>query len=402
MKKLMIALALATVSSVAVNAQTTSFEAPSKYSVATNMFRHNWYVQASFDMSLANPYEANKWIKNSWSKGKSFGVNLAVGKWFTPGIGTRVKLGWENGMISSDHNVWTPRQTAGGFADLFFDTQFNLSNLICGYKESRVWNTIVYPRLGLLRNFDTSYYGPLIGFGWENSWKVAKKIRLFVDAAYNVGPSEIFEGTAAFAPSAAFIGTPVGGGPASKGRFGNGWLQVDLGIQFDLGKNTWEKAISIEDYNALAASSEAALAKLRNELQNEKKLNDELRKQLAARPVETKKVVDDATIVSGVATSVFFDLNSTKINSPKDLVNLESLASAAKKANAHIIVTGSADSRTGQSKHNQELSEGRANAVADKLVELGVPRSNIEVRAVGGIDEVSPYPLNRRALVFVR
>jgi len=51
---------------------------------------------------------------------------------------------------------------------------------------------------------------------------------------------------------------------------------------------------------------------------------------------------------------------------------------------------------------NQQLSEGRAQAVADELVNLGVSRDKIETKAVGGINEVSPYTLNRRALVELK
>ena len=83
----MIALAFMGLGSVATTAQTT-IETPSKYSVATNSFWSNWYVQVGADMSLQNPYGSN-FGDDVFPNGKSFGVNLAVGKWFTPGIGTR-------------------------------------------------------------------------------------------------------------------------------------------------------------------------------------------------------------------------------------------------------------------------------------------------------------------------
>jgi hypothetical protein len=58
MKKLMIALAFAGMGAVAANAQ-TQIETPSKYTVATNSFWSNWYVQVGVDMSLQNPYGSN-------------------------------------------------------------------------------------------------------------------------------------------------------------------------------------------------------------------------------------------------------------------------------------------------------------------------------------------------------
>ena len=41
-------------------------------------------------------------------------------------------------------------------------------------------------------------------------------------------------------------------------------------------------------------------------------------------------------------------------------------------------------------------------AVADELVSLGVDRSKIEVTGVGGVAEVEPFNLNRRAIVTLK
>jgi len=54
MKKLLIALAFVGLGTAA-NAQSTQIETPSKYTVATNSFWSNWYVQFGVDMSVMNP-----------------------------------------------------------------------------------------------------------------------------------------------------------------------------------------------------------------------------------------------------------------------------------------------------------------------------------------------------------
>lgn len=383
----MIALAFLGLGTVAATAQTT-IETPSKYSVATNSFWSNWYVQVGVDMALQNPYGVD--FTETFPKGKSFGVNLAVGKWFTPGIGTRLKLNWENGLLKSErptdgHNLWTPDAADGGYGALYFDTQFNLSNLLCGYNESRVWNVIAYPRLGMLRSFETNRYVPTIGVGLENTWRLNKLLSIYLDVAYN-GTSNDFRTYYR---------------EAQNNDFGicNGFLTADLGLQFNLGKSNWSKAVTVDAYNALAASSEEALAKLRSDLDRERQVNADLRAQLARAPKTVAKV---EKVIASAKTSVFFSINSSKIESKKDLVNIESVASAAKETNSKIVVTGSADSKTGSSAYNQKLSEARAQAVADELVNLGVSRDMIEVRAVGGINEVSPYTLNRRAIVELK
>ena len=385
MKKILMALAFASLGTVAASAQTTQIETPSKYTVATNSFWSNWYIQLGVDASVQIPYGSGDFFNQNWHIGRTYGLDLAVGKWFTPGIGTRLKLNWENGLFAhafrnTDHVLFTPDFHDGGYAALYFDTEFNLSNLLCGYSETRVWNLSVYPRLGVLRNFETDKYAAAIGGGLTSTWKVAKHVSLYLDAA-------LVSTTDKFLP---YYKTP-------SASASNLIASADFGVQFNLGSSTWSKAVPLEAYNALAAASEEALAKLRAELDRERAENARLRAQLAEqRPAAPAKV---EKVVAATKTSVFFDLNSAKLNSQKDLVNLEAVAAAAKESGAKVVVTGSADSKTGSDAWNQKLSEGRANAVADELVRLGVNRDNITVKAIGGVNEVTPFTLNRRAVV---
>ncbi len=386
MKKLMIALAFVGLGTAAANAQ-TSIETPSKYVVATNPFWSNWYVQLGVDATVQDPYHQGKFFSKDWHNGRSYGVDLAVGKWFSPEIGTRLKVNWENGQFAhafrNTNHINTPDFEKGGYGAVYFDTQFNLSNIFCGYNENRVWNLIAFPRMGLLRNFDENTYAPALGVGLESSWKVSKSVSVFVDGVYS-WTTENFQ---------QYVGQPT------DAFSGHGIASVDLGVQINLGKSTWSKAVSIEAYNALAASSEEALAKLRADLDRERQINADLRAQLAAAG---KNKPNTDAVIANAATSVFFNINSTKIESKKDLINLESVASVAKNTGAKVVVTGSADSQTGSSAWNQQLSEGRAQAVADELVNMGVSRDKITVNAIGGVNQVSPYTLNRRAVVELK
>lgn len=385
MKKLMIALALVGLGSLGVNAQTTSIETPSKYRVATNSFWSNWYIQVGVDMSLQNPYGCD--FSEVFPKGDSWGVNVAAGKWFTPGLGLRLKLNWENGIIKNDNNRpvnggWTPDFEAGGYGAIYGDVQFNLSNMFFGYNENRVWNFIPYVGAGVVRNFDTSNYVPTLGAGIENTWKVSKLLNIYLDVAYRFTTKSF---------------TVIESGARDKGT--SGYLVGEVGVQFNLGKSTWTKAVSVDAYNALAASSEEALAKLRSDLDRERQINADLRAQLAKQPKQTET---KTKVVTSAPTSVFFNLNSTKLQSKKDLVNLESLATTIKNSGCKVVITGSADSKTGSSAYNQKLSEGRAKAVADELVNLGVSRDKIEVKGIGGVNDVTPYTLNRRAVIELK
>jgi len=387
MKKLLIALAFVGLGTAA-NAQTTQIETPSKYTVATNSFWSNWYVQLGVDMTVQNPYQKNL-IDDGWHEGRSYGVNVAVGKWFTPGLGLRLKAQWENGAFAhafrnTDHVIYTPDFEKGGYGAIYGDVQFNLSNLFAGYSDTRVWNIIAYPRAGVMRNFASNQYTPVLGAGLQNTWKISKAVGVYLDLSYNAASTRAF----------GFINEDGGDGTRH-----HGYAVAEIGVNLNLGKTGWDKAVTLEAYNALAAQSEAALAKLRAELDKERAENARLRAELAKKPTDTGGSVKVERVVAATTTSVFFDINSTSLNSKKDLINLEAVAAAAKQTGAKLVVTGSADSKTGSSAWNQKLSEGRAQAVADELVRLGVSRDNIEVKAVGGVNEVSPYTLNRRAVV---
>lgn len=390
MKKLMMALAFVGLGTVAANAQCDEFATPTtnKYSVATNSFWSNWFVQAGVDMNVSSVYGYGSLLKKDWHDGRTYGLDLAVGKWFTPGIGTRLKLNWENGAFhhafrNADH-VWeTPNGCKGGFAAVYFDTEFNLSNLVCGFNESRVWNLIAFPRMGVLRNFARDTYSPVLGLGFESAWKVSKRVGVYLDVTYAFTGND-------YMPyydkeNAAFQADNL--------------ASVDLGVTFNLGKTGWSKAVSLEDYEALSAEACSKLAALRSQLKSEQDENARLRAELAKWANHKCPV---ASNVASAATSVFFNINSSKVNSKKDLINLEAVATAAKNTGATVVVTGAADSKTGSSAYNQKLSEARAQAVADELVNLGVDRAKIEVKGLGGVNDVAPFNLNRRAIITLK
>lgn len=92
MKNLLIALAFVGVSATSF-AQTNSVIA-NKSSVATNSFWNNWFVQGGVDWNVwySDQEHGQNLTRNPF---KSFrgvpGIAVAVGKWFTPGLGLRVK-----------------------------------------------------------------------------------------------------------------------------------------------------------------------------------------------------------------------------------------------------------------------------------------------------------------------
>ncbi len=208
---------------------------PARYerAVATNSFWANWFAQVGLGMSLINPYGTN--FNYVFPNGKTLGINLGVGKWFTPEIGVRGGLNWQNGIFKNHHASYLDSQdgTANnadehGFAAVYADLFLNLHNVIGGYDENRKWNAIFYPRMGFGRNFASSNKGecPLVGLGTEHTYKINDRLKLFADLAYQVTTGGFLDGK---------FDTGANGS--------NGWFDLNIGIQYELGKSKgkWKK-----------------------------------------------------------------------------------------------------------------------------------------------------------------
>ena len=115
--------------------------------VVTNSFWDNWYGQVGADMILLFP--KGHAVKDVFPNGKSLGLTVAVGKWFSPEFGGRLKVTWNNAFIKEKHNIWYwpygvegGSHHEGGFITFSGDIQLNLHNLFGVYKPDRKWNLI--------------------------------------------------------------------------------------------------------------------------------------------------------------------------------------------------------------------------------------------------------------------
>jgi outer membrane protein OmpA-like peptidoglycan-associated protein len=385
MKKFFMMLALAGVS-VAGMAQNETPEV--KYSVATNSFWSNWFVSA--DVAYGAFYSDEEKGKGfGYSPFKDFrrnlGASVAIGKWFTPGIGLRTKgTGiWGRSVQGTDVD-----KNAIKFFNIQEQVLFNLSNMLCGYNETRVWNFIPYAGVGFLRNCSDNINGHGISAGLLNNFRLSKHVALNIDLGFNLFDDNVFPGAEA---AAADYGNSI----AKSDRYFTG----EVGLTFNLGKATWNK---VPDVDALKALSQSQIDALNAQLSDEQAENARLKNQLANQKpvVETKTVTVKEMMTAPV--SVFFNIAQSKIASKKDLQNVKELANIAKEKNAKLVVTGYADSKTGNANLNQKLSQKRAETVADELVKMGVSRDNIEVVAAGGVNDLSPISYNRRATVAIK
>ena len=363
-----------------------------KYSVSTNSFWSNWFIQANVNYSalyfgndniLSNPFykfpmgTANTDVDHAART--SLGFSVAVGKWFTPGIGLRTKANalWIGKAFDSDVDK---------YLTLNEQVLFNLHNLIGGYDESRVWNLIPYFGGGVGLNLDAKDNTYVWSAGLLNTFKISRKVVLNLELGYMNYGQEMF------------YGLPSKGGINFDKRAHQ--FTVEVGATFNLGKGTWNKT---PDVDAIKALSQGQIDALNAQLTDAQAENARLKDMLANQPKQTAPVeTKTVTKVVAAPVSVFFNLGQAKVASKKDLQNVSELAKVAKENNSKIVVTGYADSKTGSANFNQKLSEKRANTVVNELVKMGVNRDDIEVVAAGGVATLSPINYNRRATVEIK
>lgn len=190
--------------------------------IVTNSFWDNWYAQVGVDMNLLFPSHHS--IKDVFPNGKSFGVNVAVGKWFSPEFGGRFKVVWNNGILSNDYNTWLApygipgeNHRQGGFLNFIWDVQVNMHNLIGTYDPNRKWNLIVAPRAGGYWDFGSTKGCPILGVGVINTYCISSKWSFFLDAGYH------------------FVAS-INGVDSGKDHGGNSFAEINVGVQYDFRK----------------------------------------------------------------------------------------------------------------------------------------------------------------------
>ena len=371
MKKVISMMAVAGLFSVSVmQAQVTEVveidEIPvSKYSVQTNSFWDNWFisVNAGAQFSYLYPESSQKFKDRITFSGLAY-----VGKWFTPGMGLRLAY---NGYDFKGHNGKL------NYMNLHMDALMNVTNMVVGYNSERVYNMIPYVGMGAVRVFDHNSYafgfnaGILNTFRLNDSWKLNLEMSaLFADKGMDgvTGPKRAFDDV----------------------------FTLTAGVTYTIGGDTWNNS---PDISSLLMMNAAEVAALNEALVQEQNNNRNLRNQLAQKPREIvkEKVIEGDCMFA--PQSIFFMLNSAKIASQKDIVNLKAVAETAMADNMKLRIVGYADSATGDAQYNQKLSLQRAQTIADELVKLGVNKANLTIEGKGGVATLNPTSNNRRVII---
>lgn len=357
-----------------------------KYQVLTNPFWDNWFfsIGGGAQVLYGNGDHAGKFEDRI-----SPTLNVAVGKWFTPGLGLRLQY---SGLQAKG---FTRNETAnyvkGGpmsdglykqrwdYMNLHGDVMFNLNALFGGYNAKRVYEIIPYLGAGFTHSYTTPHREAFtMNAGLINRFRISNAIDLNLELSA-VGLEDKFDGES--------------GGK----RPYDGILAVTAGMTYRFPARGFHRPIP-------QIISEIELQQMRNQMNAMAAANMALQNQLAAAQsqpvaeVAEEVVVTDANIAP---RTVFFTIGSAEL-SPREEMNLSYLAAKMKEfPNMTYTVYGYADSATGTPAFNQELSQKRAQTVVNTLVKkFGVDASRLKVDAGGGVDKFGkPIYLNRVVLV---
>ena len=351
--------------------------------IQLNKFKDNWFVGVGGGI---NTYYGNHTSYVPFGRRISPTFNVQVGKWFSPIIAFRGNFAWSN-TISADLDAYNPNvyapyknayKTKSDMISLNVETLFDLTNLIFGYNEKRVYSFIPYVGAGWIRNCESKGDKATASIGLINQFKVNDKFALNLD----VKASAFGEG----------LDLAVGG----PGKTGDMTTSITVGATYFFKKRNFSRA----------QYSNCEIKHLQHNLKQLHEEKEALEKELAlaknVQPV-VKEVIKKQYASSDLA--VFFAINKADLNT-KDKVNLGFVADMIKNhSDKTFLITGYADKATGSIEYNDKLSEKRAMSVYDILVnEFNVNANQLEIDHMGGVDNMyyDNQQLSRVAIIRMK
>lgn len=349
----------------------------------TNRFFDNIFIGVAGGV---NVYHGENDSYGSFGKRLAPALDINVGKWFTPSVGARV------GYSGINAKGWTTSQTLYakdlfeknvynekfGVSYLHADFMWNISNAISGYREDRTWNFVPFVGTGWARSYGNDAYNNefAMSIGLLNNIRLCNVVDLTLEARH-MFVSQNFDGVI-------------------RGSKGEGMTSVTVGLTFKLNRRNFKRAPKevVPDYTPYIDR----INTLENTLQDKEDQIKDLNDQLAAA---RKQKPAPVTKVESASMAIFFQIGKADLTD-KEMINLGYMAEIIKKSPEKTFkVIGSADKSTGSAKRNQQLSEMRAEAVCNALVEkYGVNKKQLQVVANGSNNEPFDKPvLNRVTIV---
>lgn len=354
-------------------------------------WRDNWFIQLGAGVSV--PFTEN-WMANGEDAHRHMTAvyNLGVGHWFSPYLALRF-----SGYYGKIHYNYE-RMNSAQMGNLNFDIMWDMTNSLCGVNPNRVFSFIPYFGVGGTYTWDFKGYPPTIptdhnthlktrewtlpvSVGFQMRFRLCKYVDFFAEARASFY-GDNFNNIVNSEPIECNI-TAIGG------------------LSFTIGGRKFEKYNpcdylgyvnqlngTVNDLRAQLAATAAALAAAQ-----------------AAQSEPGPVVAESASPreVTPLLSTVRFKINSSVITD-EEAVNVYNIAQWMKaNPNEKVVIDGYADKDTGTAEYNMELSERRAQAVKDALInEYGISADRLSMKAYGS--DSQPYPENNwnRVVIFTQ
>ncbi|WP_294629311.1 OmpA family protein [uncultured Bacteroides sp.] len=378
MKKGLLFILLAA-ASVCVSAQEKE-KAAKSYRVETNRFGSNWFISGGVGAQM---YFGDNDGEAAFGKRLSPALDIAVGKWFTPGLGLRLAYNGlqAKGASPRANDLYVDGVYSNGFykqkwnlANFHGDVLFDLSNMFCGYNEKRVYSFIPYVGAGIAVSLTEPHQKNLgVNAGLINRFRVSSALDINLELR-------------------GLLMKNAFGGTRKEGLGG-----VTVGVTYKFKKRDWNAVPTVP------MVPESQLNDMRDRVNSLKGENEALKRDLVEARNKKPEVVVKKEIVNAVPRYVVvFNIGKSSI-AKKEYMNIETVAKAIKENSGKVYtVTGYADKGTGSADYNLKLSKKRAEAVRDLMVnEFGVPASQLKVDYKGGVSNMfyDSAKLSRVAIV---
>lgn len=375
MKKILALVAFALMAG-ATFAQTADVEEEviyekNKHKVVTNTFWDNWWVQIG---GGAQMYFGDINKELDIKDRLSLALDAGFGKWFSPQIGVRAMISGltiKGGSLNGAHKTsdeyiksWIYEQQFD-FYNLHADVLFNMSNILCGYKPTRVWNCSPYLGLGWMVTWESPRARELsFNFGIFNAIRLSEKFDFNIDLRTTM-VKDSFDGE-------------------TGGRKEEGLFTATFGFSYKFKQRGWDRSKTVIRNNRAEANA------LKKQLDALRDQNEQLKNDLknAEAQIKEVKVIEKEQMVAPVY--VVFEIGKSEL-SKEARVTLGLLAKAIKEAPEGTVynISGYADEGTGSKSMNEKLSAARAQAVYNCLTEeYGVDESQLRMVSKGGVENM--------------
>lgn len=370
----------------------------------SNKFKDNW------ELSVGVGPTFNLRSKNSAKDAVSVAGHIGASKWIHPVFG--VRLDFEVGQYGhNDDNSWM-------YVYAHPDFLVNLTNWICGYKDYRVYNAILYVGAGFgasgMGLDSESSYGteglPRMHFlgnvGLQNRFHVCQALSIDLQLQLTMGKGTF---------------RPVGGHGRGNHFYGPSAM---VGLTYKFNDRTFTRCGATADEVEAMQNTMAALKDKADQAADE---CDNLKKALDDKTAEAQQAEDElAALKDEAAKRAARDARRRQAESAKEAIDrdvyneilfyeigvgnlseyhtqrLDLIAEHIKADDEKQVykVEGFADAQTGSAKCNARLADKRARLAYEYLLSKGVSEDRLEYINGGTVNCPFGKPVHNRVVVI--